>query len=45
MYYSYVCKVKTMSFERAGERVRAITYLPVKLLREVVQLASELLDN
>ena len=32
MYYSYVCKVTTTSFERADENVWAITNLPVKLL-------------
>ena len=32
LYYSYGCKVKTMSFERAGKSAPAITYLPIKLL-------------
>ena len=32
LYYSYIYKVKTMSFERAGKSVRARTYLPMKLL-------------
>ena len=32
-YYSYVCRVKTMSFERVGKSVRARTNLPVRLLK------------
>ena len=48
LYYSYVCSVKTMSFESAGSgknRERARTDLRVELLTLWVQIPSVALSS